>query len=192
MRAPGRPRDAGIDEAILRVAWEQLNTIGYPALTMTAVAEGAGVQKPALYRRWPTRSLLAIDALAAHLPPLTYTDRGSLRADLAHALAELAETWSTTVVRRSFTALLGEIGADADLMATFRERVMTPRNTAMRAALDRARERGELRPDAPLDVVADLIEGPLMHRSMLSSGRPLDQALLDGVLESCLSLLQGT
>jgi AcrR family transcriptional regulator len=190
VRAPGRPRDAGIDEAILLVAWEQLNTIGYPALTMTAVAEGAGVQKPALYRRWPTRPLLAIDALAKHLPPMTYSDRGSLRDDLSHALTEIAQAWSTPVARRCFATLLAEIDASPELVTAFQERVVTPRNAAMRAVLERAKERGELRPDAPLDVVADLVEGPLMHRAMLGNGRPLDRALLDGVLDSCLALLQ--
>jgi AcrR family transcriptional regulator len=188
-RAPGRPRDAAIDEAILLAAWEQLTAVGYAALTMTAVAEAAGVQKPALYRRWPTKALLAIDALAVHLPSLTYRDLGSLEADLADLLRQLGRTWRTPVVRRSLSPLLADIDADADAQAAFVERVRIPRTAAMRAALARAAERGELRPDAPLDVVADLLEGPLMHRAVLGRNE-VDAPLVEAVLTSCLTLLR--
>jgi AcrR family transcriptional regulator len=184
----GRPRDAAIDEAILRAAWDELSRVGYTALTMTAVAEGAGVQKPALYRRWPTKPLLVIDALATHLPPLDDRDHGSLEADLRHVLVQLAQAWRLPVARRSFSPLLSDIDSDTEALAAFRERVLTPRGGAMRAALARAEARGELRPGAPVDVVADLLEGPLMHRAMLGRGR-LDRTLQETVLTACLALL---
>ena len=56
----------------------------------------------------------------------------------------------------------------------------------MRGTLVRAVERGELREDGPLDVVADMLEGPLMHRAMLGE-RELDSHLLSSVL--ALSLI---
>ncbi len=187
-KAPGRPRDAAIDEAILRAAWEELNRVGYGALTMTAVAEGAGVQKPALYRRWATKPLLVIDALAQHLPPLQYVDLGSLGGDLEHLLAQLAEAWSTPAARRSFSPLLADIAADEDALVAFRERVLSTRSIAVRAALSRAKERGEVSPDSPVDLVADLLEGPLMHRAMLGQSEP-DARLQRAVLTSVLTLL---
>ena len=190
-RSVGRPRDAGIDEAILLATWNELNRVGYTAMTMTAVAEGAGIQKPALYRRWPTKPLLVIDSLAKHLPGLIDSDLGSLRADLEHGLAQLAEAWGTPAARRSFSPLLADIDTDDAARAAFRERVLTPRGAALRAALGRAVERGELRSDSPLDVVADMLEGPLMHRAMLGEGE-VDARLLSSVLTSCLALLQGS
>jgi len=189
LKSPGRPRDNAIDDAILLATWELLNEVGYSALTMTAVAERAGIQKPALYRRWANKPLLTIEALGVHLPPMSYRDLGSLEADLEDALRQMADAWETPVARRSLSPLLGDIDADAEAQAAFRERVRTPRNAAMRAALARAAERGELRHDAPLDVVADLIEGPLMHRAMLGTG-DLHGSLVDGVLRSCLALLR--
>jgi AcrR family transcriptional regulator len=191
VKSPGRPRDAGIDEAILLATWDQLNLVGYTSLTMTAVAEGAGIQKPALYRRWPTKPLLVIDALARHLPALTYADLGSVSADLEHVLAQLAQAWRTPAARRSFSPLLADIDTDDAALTAFRERVLGPRGSALRDALGRAVRRGELRADSPLDVVADLLEGPLMHRAMLGEGE-VDSHLLDSILASCLALLDVT
>jgi AcrR family transcriptional regulator len=191
IKPAGRPRDVGIDEAILLTTWDQLNRVGYTSLTMTAVADGAGIQKPALYRRWPTKPMLVIDALAKHLPALTYRDLGSLRSDLEHVLAQLGEAWRTPAARRSFSPLLADIDTDNAALTAFRERVLRPRGQAVRDTLGRAVERGELRDDGPLDVVADMLEGPLMHRAMLGE-RELDDHLLDSVLASCLALLRVT
>jgi AcrR family transcriptional regulator len=189
LKAPGRPRDTAIDAAILLATWEQLNAAGYPAVTMTAVADAAGIQKPALYRRWPSKQLLVIDALAAHLPPLLFRDLGSLEADLTDLVRQLGEAWQTPLVRLSFSALLADIDTDPEALTAFRERVTLRRSAAVRAALARAAERGQLRPDAPLDVVTDLLEGPLMHRTMLGR-RDVDDGLLDVVLSTCLALLR--
>jgi AcrR family transcriptional regulator len=185
----GRPRDTAIDDAILLVAWDELNRIGYSALTMTAVAEGAGIQKPALYRRWPTKPMLVIDALATHLPSMDYVDRGSLEADLRFAIEHLATIWSTPAVRLSFSPLIADIDTDAEALNAFAERVMRRRSLALREALARARERGDLREDAPIDAVADLLEGPLMHRAVLGHA-PLDAGLVDSVLTSVLTHLR--
>ena len=188
IKAPGRPRDAAIDSAILLATWEELNRVGYASLTMTAVAEQAGIQKPALYRRWSSKPLLVIDALAQHLPPLSSVDHGSLRADLKHVLAQLAEAWSTPAARWTLSPLLADVGADETLLLALRERLLHPRAGALRGALDLAASRGELREDAPLGVVADLLEGPLMHRALFGSG-VLDDELLDSVTTTCLALL---
>ncbi|MDP9182692.1 MAG: TetR/AcrR family transcriptional regulator C-terminal ligand-binding domain-containing protein, partial [Actinomycetota bacterium] len=78
--------------------------------------------------------------------------------------------------------------SDDTLMVAFRERLLHPRAGALRGALDRAVSRGEVRADAPLGVVADLLEGPLMHRALFGSG-VLDVELLDSVLAACMALL---
>lgn len=188
-KAPGRPRHAAIDEAILLTTWEQLNRVGYTSLTMTGVAAGAGIQSPALYRRWANKPMLVIDTLARHLPTLTYADLGSLRADLTHLLAQLADAWRTPAARWSLSPLLADVGTDETALHAFRSRLLQPRGAALREVLARAVARGEVRADAPLDVVADVLEGPLMHRAVLGGGA-LDDQLLDCCLASCLALLE--
>lgn len=189
VRSPGRPRDSGIDAAILLATWELLNDVGYAALTMTAVAEAAGVQKPALYRRWPTKTLLVVDVMAAHLPPQVYRDLGSLRADLADQIAQLAATWRSPAVRRSFSPLLSELMDDHEALQAFGERVSQPRTAAIHDLVTVAAKRGELRPDAPVGLVSALLEGPLMHRALLGGAPGLEEDLREVLLVSCLALL---
>ncbi|MCU1600594.1 MAG: Transcriptional regulator, TetR family [Frankiales bacterium] len=188
MTTVGRPRDASIDEAILLAAWQELSRVGYIALTMTSVAEGAGIQKPALYRRWGTKPLLVIDTLARHLPGLSYVGHGSLSADLSDLLRQLADAWGTTAAR-SLSPLLADLADDPAALDAFRLQILQPRGAAMRAALAAAAARGEIRADAPLSVIADVLEGPLMHRALFGSG-VLDDDLLAGTLASCLALLE--
>jgi len=183
----GRPRDAAIDEAILSAAWDELERVGYMALTMTAVAEGAGIQKPALYRRWGTKPLLVIATVAQHLPGLEVVDHGSLRADLQAILHQLARAWSSPAAR-SLPPLLADLAGDDAAREAFHLEVLQPRGSVMRAALSAAVDRGEIAADAPLRVVADVLEGPLMHRALFGNGQ-LDDELTDSILTSCLALL---
>jgi AcrR family transcriptional regulator len=187
-RSLGRPRDASIDEAILLATWEELSRVGYPALTMTSVAEKAGIQKPALYRRWPSKPLLVIDALARHLPPLTAADHGSLQADLEHVLGQVAEAWRSPAAR-AMVPLLSDVGSDEAAADALAEHLLRPRSGVLRAVLARSVSRGELSADAPIDVIGNLLEGPLLHRAIFGSG-VLDDRLLDSVLTSCLTLLK--
>ena len=70
----GRPRSEKAREAILAAAAELLLERGLGAVSMDAVAEQAGVSKATIYRWWPTKETLALDALyhewdAAVRPP---------------------------------------------------------------------------------------------------------------------------
>lgn len=185
----GRPRDIAIDDAILSVAWQELNRVGYAAMTLTAVADGAGVQKPALYRRWPTKQVLAIDALVRHLPPVRPVDTGTLRGDLEHVVADVAKAWQTPAARLTLSPLLADIADDEVVRRRLAQELLNPRGEALRAVLRRAQDRGEIPTDAPTEVVADLLEGPLMHRATLAGASP-DDALVQAVLESCLAILR--
>jgi AcrR family transcriptional regulator len=188
-RQLGRPREAAIDEAILRAAWAELNRVGYASLTVTAVAERAGVKKPALYRRWPTKQVLTIDALARYLPELDAVDHGSLAADLEHLIGQLADSWRTLAAYQSLAPLLADLAKDTDALTAFHDKVMTPRTAALLGILSRAVHRGELHPDVPIELVANLLEGPLMHRAIFGS-REFDTSFLTQVLGSVLNACQ--
>src|SRR5438552_5218971 len=64
-RSRGRPRDRAIDDAALRAARELLVEVGWDRLSMVAIAERAGVGRPALYRRWPSKTHLVFEAVFA-------------------------------------------------------------------------------------------------------------------------------
>ena len=150
-----RRRGTELEAAILEAAWEQLLAAGYGALTFEAVAERAHTSKPVLYRRWSTREELFLAVLrhrgATDVVPVP--DTGSLRGDVIAMLSSAGER------RTGMAALLS-----ARLSAYYQEGTLTPadlrrefigdRQLAMVTILERARARGELRPEPISERVA--------------------------------------
>ena len=117
-RRPGRPRDATRDKAILTAALDLLQQRGYRDLTIESVAEQAGVGRPTIYRRWPSKPALVVAALARStrlaVPPV---DTGSLRRDLIALQRHRLELMSTPASRRVTAGLIGDLAADPELAA---------------------------------------------------------------------------
>jgi hypothetical protein len=108
----GRPRDRGIDEAILRATAELLVSVGYAALTLAAVAQRAGTTKTALYRRWSSKAQLVHEA--AFPAPVTtlIPESGDLTTDIRALIAGSRSIFTDPVTRAALPGLLGEVGAD--------------------------------------------------------------------------------
>jgi len=119
-QAPGRPRDARIDEAVLDATRELLLELGYAGLSLTAIAERAGTTRPALYRRWPSLDHLVHEAafpadLTIPRPPGSPPD---LRSLVAGSLAAFAHP----VARAAAPGLVAAITADPGLHRALLER----------------------------------------------------------------------
>ena len=83
----GRPRDPRIDSAVLQAATELLEEVGYLQVTIGAIAERAGTDKPAIYRRWPTKAHLVHEAVFPAQDPATFQPGGDLRSDIRYLVA---------------------------------------------------------------------------------------------------------
>jgi AcrR family transcriptional regulator len=167
---PGRPRDGSIDGRVLAVTREQLATVGYDALSLSAVAAASGTTRAALYRRWSDKADLATAAIAA-LPdadPVPCTDD-----PFADLVAEL-ERFRRGVGRPDGVSMVGTMlvsSTDPGLVARYRERVVAPRRRRLRSVLERARARGLLDADADLEVVVTMSTGSWYARA-LAGDRP--------------------
>jgi AcrR family transcriptional regulator len=184
----GRPRDPELDRRLLAAAWSLLTSEGYDALTLTKVAARAEAHRTDAYRRWSTKAQLVTDALAAHLPPVTEFDTGTLRGDLRAYVDDLAAAWSSPWMD-GLVAMLGELRDDPAAELAFRL-LAESRGRPMRAALARAVDRGEIDALPALDLAGDLLEGPLMHRRMIGR-QPLDPDYLDALVATAHRLLIG-
>jgi AcrR family transcriptional regulator len=163
--ARGRPRSDQVDQAILRAASELLAERGLDAMTIEDVAARAGVGKSSIYRRWPTKGTLALDAfLVDFLTQQPPVDTGVLEDDLREALT----LWSNAVVGtptgRALVGLIAESQNDEDLARGWIERVMTPVRDQHRTMVDRAIQRGEIPAATDVDVIMDLLYGAAYHR----------------------------
>jgi AcrR family transcriptional regulator len=191
----GRPRSEKARHAILDAAAELLLLRGLAAVTMDAVAERAGVSKATIYRWWPSKEMLALDALldwaAATAPP---RDTGSLRGDVL----ALLRPWVREIRRRPFgpviAALINEAQSDPKFAHAYRTRFVEPRRDAMRAVFARAGERGELPAELDVEVALDLIYGAVYHRLLHGHGELTDRFARDVVelaLNGILTARQG-
>jgi AcrR family transcriptional regulator len=168
-RAPrGRPRSEQADWAILTAAVALLSERGLAGMSIEEIAARAGVSKATIYRRWPSKGLLALDAFVGQFQELQpQPDTGSLRGDLTAALRLWVEAVTTTPAGRMLTGLIAEAQHDDSLRAAWRDRVLEPLRVRHRVLLDRAVARGEIPADVDQEVVLDLFFGAAQHRLLL-------------------------
>lgn len=185
-RPPGRPRDAGVDEAVIDAAVEALATCGFGACTVEAVAAGAGVSKASVYRRWPSRDALLLDVChrLAELHIRTVPDTGNLRDDLVALVTSLVESLRSTPSGRLVHHMVGEAACNPELRSAFDNFVATRRRAPL-AIMERAAARGELRPGLDLELAVDLVAGPIFNRLLLTGAR-LDASVAEAVVDSVL------
>jgi AcrR family transcriptional regulator len=190
-RSQGRPRDPQCDVAIVEATLQLLADAGYAALTMEAVAARAGVGKATLYRRFPGKEQLVIDAVATLTePPEPDHDMG-VREELV-TLLEAMRRKTDSLAGKIFPRLVGESADNPELMERYRERVLLPRRRRFAAVLQRGVDEGLLRADLDVEHAIDLLVGPMAYRNMLRSDLPpgpdLAARIVDDVL---LGLLAG-
>ena len=183
----GRPRSERARKAILEAASELLLARGLSAVSMDAVADRAGVSKATIYRWWPTKETLALDALytewaAARPHP---RDTGSLRGDLLSLLRPWARLAGSRPYGRVVAALLTEAQTDPVFAAEYRQRFVEPRRQQAREIFRRAIERGEIPADTRVEVALDLLYGPLYHR-LLHGHAPLNDRFVREVIDMVL------
>jgi AcrR family transcriptional regulator len=183
----GRPRSERARKAILEAAAELLLARGLSAASMDAVAERAGVSKATIYRWWPTKETLALDALytewAAAVPHPRET--GSLRGDLLSLLRPWVRLAGSRPYGRVVAALLTESQTDPVFAAEYRQRFVEPRRDQGREIFRRAIERGEVPPGTKVEVALDLLYGPIYHR-LLHGHAPLNDRFVRDVVDTVL------
>jgi len=177
--------------AILEAAAELLLARGLSAVSMDAVAERAGVSKATIYRWWPTKEMLAMDALynewAAARPPAR--DTGSLSGDLLSLLRPWVRLTASRPYGRVIAAMITEAQTDPAFGAEYRARFVEPRRDQARAIFRRAIERGEIPADTKVEVALDLIYGPIYHR-LLHGHAPLNDRFVRDIVDTVLSGLR--
>jgi AcrR family transcriptional regulator len=187
-RPPGRPRSEKARTAILTAAIELLLELGLRAMSMDDVARRAEVGKATIYRWWPSKEVLALDALAtawATPTPDTQRDTGSLRGDLRAAFRSWLRQLKQRPYGRVIAGLVAEAQTDPEFGQLYRRHFVQPRRAATRHLLQRAIDRGEIPADTNLDVTLDLLYGPIYHR-LLHGHAPLTEHFTEQVIDTVI------
>jgi AcrR family transcriptional regulator len=181
-----RPRvDDDREAQLLDAAIHVLAEVGYDRLTMDAVALQAKASKATLYRRWPSKAELVVDAVscAKGMPdPTPAPDTGSLRGDLLTLSCGpdgMADRLPLSVLGGLMTAL----HTDPTLSAAWRERFLAPRLAVVHAAFQRAVERGEVSAAADLSLLEQVVPSMCTFRSTVL-GRRVDETFVAAVIDA--------
>lgn len=194
-KRPGRPQDAALHEAIVKAALNTLADVGFERLSIEEVARRAGTAKTSIYRRWPTRDALVIDAVRQYLGAITQNLRGpranTLRADLIAHIERL-----TTVLSRErlrvLAGLLLAIRSNCELAGMIRAALVQTEVNAMREILERAAVRGEITQTDFSPLLFHLVPGVLFTRLFVLD-EPMDGTLVTQFVdEVLLPLVAGT
>ena len=172
-RGPGRPRDARHDQAILDATLGILLEQGYRGVTIEGVAARAGVGRPTIYRRWPSKPAVVVAALVqSDRLALPAPDTGSLRNDLIAVQRHQVERMNSPDARRVTAGLIADLADDPELADTYVSQFLAPRRATVWDVLSRGVERGELDADVDFACFYDLLDGPLFMRAVVW-GQPL-------------------
>lgn len=188
----GRPRSTAADAAILEATRAVLAEAGWAGLTVEGVAARAGVAKTTVYRRFSSRSDLAVAAVAELLASARIEPSGDADADVAGAVRACARVYGTPEARAAYLAVVAEAGRDAELRGAVERSIIEPARQLVADGLDRAVARGEIsraRADARCDLLYDVLAGTLVHR-LLVRGDEIDDAFVATLTSAVLVALR--
>jgi AcrR family transcriptional regulator len=182
---PRRRRGPHLESAIRAAVVEILVEQGVAGVTMAAVAARAGTSKPVLYRRWPDRSALLRDALVAVATEnIPHADTGSYRGDMLAILRGWAALFASPLGAIG-PAIVGAMPHDPELTRAFQDGLIGWRKAEMVKTINRGIERGEVRPDVPVEVARELGQAMLWHRFLIT-GDPITEELITQIVDDVL------
>jgi AcrR family transcriptional regulator len=180
----GRPRDPRLDEAVVAATLQLLAEEGYAQLTVERIAARAGVGKASLYRRWPDKVSIVLEAVSRNPERPSTPDTGSLRGDALAYLQTLVRY--RTLHADAISAISSEALCNAQFGDAFRAGMAEPTVAGMLVILQRAIERGEIDPGTDIALLSS-VPPALLHTQRLVSGRHPDETFVRRIVDQFFS-----
>ena len=169
-----RTRSVRAHEDVLNAALELIAARGIDVTSMDAIAEASGVSKATIYKYWPTKEALCLEAIGSFDGELPLFDSGDARTDLTHLLRHIAQKRSPGLAAKLWPRVIGHAAGNPAFSAALKTRFDAPRRAQVTRLIAGAVEQGQLRPDVDLDLAMDLLVGPVMHRLFCNTIIPAD------------------
>lgn len=169
--------------AILDAVVGLIGELGYDRVSIEAIARRAGVGKQTIYRWWPSKGAVVLEALDDSLEAVVdFPDTGDIVEDLRTQMTGVTQLLGSTGVGAVYQGLLAAAQSDPALSRAHIEQVIEPATVAGRARIARAKERGEMRADADTQALIDMLYGAIYYRLLLHT-RPLEPEQIDAALD---------
>jgi AcrR family transcriptional regulator len=181
----GRQRSSESEEAILKATLQLLKEKPLRDITVDAIARKAGVGKMTIYKWWPSKAYVALDAFRKKMNRVVaMPDTGDTERDLAELLYSIMSFYISPT-GRIFSQFLAESQSDPEFAALFREHFLKPRRESAGAFLDRAMKQGVIDRTLNREILLDLIFGPMVFR-LMAGHAPLNRAESDAMISTLL------
>ena len=184
----GRPRSERRQKAILKAALDLVVEFGFRVVSVESLAAKTGVAKTTIYRRWPNKAAVVMDAFMERLLRTQFPDTKKATDSIRLQMRSMAKAFRTkdgAVLK----ALLAESQFDAELATAIRERWTLPRRKLALAVLQKAVSQGELRRNIDLEATIDLLYAPMYYR--LQRGTPpLSDEYIDEIFDQVMEGLR--
>lgn len=181
VRTPGRPRSDATRRSILEAAYALLTERGPHSFTIEGVAARSGSAKTTIYRWWPSKGALAIDAfLDANAEALEFAHVGTALEQLYAQLMSVLRVFRGPA-GKVIAGIVAEMQGDEELRRAYLERFIEPRRKVIAEIMEQGVAQGALRGDLDIDAAMDLLYGALYWRLLGCRGE-LDQAWIDRLL----------
>ena len=180
-------RNSRAQAAILEATRKLIGSIGYDRMSIEGIAAAAGVGKQTIYRWWPSKAAVVLDAWAPEVQQhLIFPNTGDLAADLKTELRSASDLSNDPNFGPSFRALVAESQHDQTLATQLLERIFWPRVKAAKERLIAAQEEGQLAAALDLDLAVDLLYGAFYYRYLLRAA-PLSHEHAEAVVDAVLA-----
>jgi AcrR family transcriptional regulator len=181
-------RSARVRQSVLDAVREEVLEGGYGAVTHANVARRAGVDRATVYRRWPNKARLAMDALVDLAEDtVTFPDSGPVRKDLQKMAGSVATMLETPALARLFQALIAAQADDPgvrDIAAGFWQDRLALGSQIITAAVDR----GEIEPVEDPKQVMEALIAPFYFRTLISC-QDIDRAFISDSVDRAVGML---
>ena len=183
-RGRGRRPATEVRGEILEAAAELLFAEGTGGFTIEKVANLSGASKMTIYKWWPSKGALALDGYFHKVAPEpAFADTGDIEADLRTQLHGFARVIRDSPAGRVIAELIGQAQSDPELKAAYLQRYSSPRRAMVVAAMEKAKERGQLRASLDPETVVDQLWGACYHRLLLPD-QPLTDEFVDALVDN--------
>ena len=183
-RGRGRRPAAEVRSEVLEAAAELLFAEGMAAFTIEKVANRSGASKMTIYKWWPSKGALALDGYFHKVEPqLAFPDTGDIEADLRAQLHAFLRVICDSAAGRVIAELIGQAQSDPELKAAYLQRYSSPRRALAVAAMEKAKERGQLCAGLDAETVVDQLWGACYHRLLLPD-QPLTHEFVDALVDN--------
>ena len=191
VRRAGRPRSARAGREIMAATRELLGEVGFERVSIEAVAARAGVGKTTVYRRWGSKEELVANALDDVSLAVEAPDTGNFWGDANAVIEEAARYFESPFGRQTMALISGAAADSPRFKRIYWTKYIQPHRSVLSGVLARARERGEIKRDADLDLVLDLLSGAVIYSSLLDPSHAPGEDLTHYIQRAVETVMRG-